>query len=152
MADLYYEILPEFRDPSTWPFLQTLGTRKYVDDVGFDLPAACNLMILPSRFIDVPVGVRIALPRGYWGRITGRSSTLRKRGLLIVEGVLDGGYRGPLFLGCYNLTSLPVKIEMGERLGQLIIGRNYASGIRWLMVENLPGSDRGSEGFGSTGR
>lgn len=136
--------------------LGALPTRKYRGDAGYDLYTARTVEIPPGEFRDIPCGVRCALPPNVWGRITGRSSTLRTRGLLVIEGVIDSGYRGPLFAGVYNLKSEPVTVAAGERIAQMLLHINVARvhDPMWVHAadfEQIPHDGRASSGFGSTG-
>lgn len=128
----------------------TLPTRGYDTDAGYDLYTSEDTVVPPRGFADIPCGVSVDLPDGTWGLITGRSSTLRKRRLLVSQGVIDEEYTGPLFAGCENLTDEPVTIGKGERVAQLIVhlatGQNYSP--QWGPMR---AKTRGSNGFGSTG-
>jgi dUTP pyrophosphatase len=139
-----------------------LPTRAHDDDVGFDLytladseiPVAVPGSPTPA-FRDVATGLAIELPFGLWGRIVGRSSTIRKRGLYVVEGTIDPGFRGELYVGVINMTGLPVFVAAGERLGQFIpTAVPYGGGCVWEIEEtaSLSDSARGEKGFGSSGR
>lgn len=121
----------------------------YPGDAGVDLTIVRGGIIEPHTGRDLPTGLRIELPEGYWGRITGRSSTLRKRGLLINEGIIDGGYRGELFIYCYNPNGAPIPVESGARLAQLILAPIIMPAI--AEVDELAPSARGENGFGSSG-
>ena len=127
-----------------------LPLRALNGDAGADLFVAEAVTIDPQSFVDVHSGIQISLPPGVWCEIVGRSSTLRKRGLLVIQGVIDNGYTGPLYAGVWNLTDQPVLVEAGERLAQLIlhplIERPF---VEWF--DELPTTARGSNGFGSTG-
>lgn len=128
----------------------TLPTRGYKTDAGYDLYTHGNYVIMPNDFVDVSCGVSVDLPDGTWGLITGRSSTLRKRGLLVAQGVIDEEYTGLLYAGCKNLTDQPVEIKDGERVAQLIL--HYAPGQAYTPTWGAPRQkQRGSNGFGSTG-
>jgi dUTP pyrophosphatase len=109
------------------------------------------MVIEPSTFVDVPLGVAIKVPEGTWGLLTARSSTLRKHGLMVAQGVIDCGYTGPLFAGVWNMTDKPVKIEPGMRLVQYILMTNASLDVDAQEVEELPKTDRGASGFGSSG-
>lgn len=133
-----------------------LPTRAYADDAGFDLYVAETVHIEPHSFRDVSCGIRLALPDGVWARITGRSSTLRKRGLLVAEGVIDGGYRGRLYAGVWNLTDEVAEVMQGDRVAQMLLAPNIAPLFRPVAVseaefENIPHDGRSSNGFGSSG-
>lgn len=119
------------------------------EDAGADLVCIDRVSLAPGTGADVRTGLHIEPEQGFWCRIVGRSSTLRKRGLLIGEGIIDQGYRGPLFVYAYNPGNKPVTIERGERLAQLIFARVITAAFD--EVEELGESARGSNGFGSTG-
>lgn len=127
-------------------------TRDYEGDAGFDLYTEGNWVIGPSEFVDIPCGISVELPEGVWAMIVGRSSTLRKRGLLVMPGIIDNGWRGELFAGVQNLSQeQEVKVSDGERVAQLIPYPLVASRLEWQRVSKLGESDRGARGFGSTG-
>lgn len=126
-------------------------TKAYADDAGFDLYVDEETSIMPRSFVDIPLGIAVKLPVGTWGLLTGRSSTLRKHGLLVAQGVIDCGYTGPLFAGVWNMNDFPVVIEKGQRIVQYLIMGNHSLDVVASMVASLPGTARGSAGFGSTG-
>ena len=120
-------------------------------DVGFDLYTIEDVVIpAKNEFpVDIRTGVRVKLPKGVWALITNRSSTPRKLGIEIVNGVIDNGYTGELFSCCYNRTGKDITILRGTRLAQfLIFNSNTPTTIE---VEELPDTERGETGFGSSG-
>jgi dUTP pyrophosphatase len=121
----------------------------YPGDAGYDLFTSESVTIPVGEWRDIPVGIRIQPPEGYWVRLVGRSSTYRRRGLLVFEGVVDNGYRGDIYFGCRNWSPSPVTIERGERVAQAIIHRVFK--FEWVEVDGLDESDRQGAGFGSTG-
>lgn len=124
----------------------------YPGDAGLDLIVEKDTVIPYQGFADVPHGISVQLPEGTWGLITGRSSTIRKRGLLVVNGVIDNGYRGPLFAAVQNLNpDGKVVVCAGERIAQLILFPLVTPGIYIKHVNALDGSERGEKAFGSTG-
>ena len=125
--------------------------KAYDDDAGFDLFVDEDTTIEPSTFVDVPLGVAVKLPEGTWGLLTGRSSTLRKHGLMVAQGVIDCGYTGPLFAGVWNMTDQPVLVTRGMRLVQYILMPNRSIGVSIQQVDQLPKTERGASGFGSSG-
>ena len=125
-------------------------TRAYDDDAGIDLYTAKDISVEPGDFVDIHTTVeKTQLPIGYWGMIVGRSSTLRMHRLHIPPAVIDPGWRGPLFVGAWNLGGNPVHIKAGQRIGQLILVPNNPAAVR--VVEQLDDSVRGVNGFGSSG-
>lgn len=126
--------------------------RAHSDDAGFDLFVAADTTVPAHGFADVPSGVHVQLPNGYWGMLTGRSSTIRKRGLLVVQGIIDTGYTGELFSAVWNLTDKNVLLEQGDRVAQLIILPNSTANSVLRRVDGLGATSRGGAGFGSSGR
>lgn len=129
--------------------LAVLPMRSHPSDVGFDLYTTEEVTIPPNSFADVPTGVVCNLPTNAWGLITGRSSALRKHGLLVVNGVIDPGFRGPLFAGCFNMLVKPVTVNVGQRVAQLILIPALIANPVW--DARVTESDRGERGFGSSG-
>lgn len=129
----------------------TLPSKAYADDAGFDLFACIDVTILPGTPTDVPTGVACELPEGTWGMIVGRSSTFRKRHLLVNMSVIDVGWRGDLFVNAVNLTQQPVEVKKGERIGQIIFLPNPGEWFNPVFTDSLAPHPRGENGFGSTG-
>lgn len=128
-----------------------LPTRAYGDDAGVDLYVTEDLTIPGGAFVDIPTNIGVELPPWAWAFLVGRSSTLRKKGLLVNPGIIDPGYRGELYAGVQNMGALPVEIKAGERLAQLILMNNATRKISPEWALELGGSDRGNNGFGSSG-
>lgn len=133
-----------------------MPSRAHRTDAGFDLHTSREVTIKPGEFADVHTDLQVAMPPNLWGRIVGRSSTFRRRKLLVLEGVIDAGYRGPIYTGVTNLSDEPVTIAEGERVAQFIPHVNVAARITLNEVgrddfEALPHDGRGANGFGSSG-
>lgn len=133
-----------------------LPAKAHETDAGLDLYTVGQHTVKKGEWVDLPCGIKVALPDHVWGMVIGRSSALRKRGLLVQISVIDPGYRGPLFVQAMNPglggSDADVVVEHGERIGQLVLMPNVTPlfDIEWTHGD-LPGSDRGSDGFGSTG-
>jgi dUTP pyrophosphatase len=125
--------------------------RKYSGDAGWDLFVAQDTIIPYRGFADVPLGIAVELPRGVWAMLTGRSSTIRNKGILVTQGVIDNGYRGDLYAGCQSLNGRQSVVRRGERIAQLIPFNLLAPTMAIEQVDTLSESDRGVAGFGSTG-
>lgn len=125
-----------------------IPTLTHDNDVGYDLYLAEDVTIESGERRDVNCGVAIAMPDWLYGRITGRSSSVRK-GLLVHEGIIDPGYRGPLLAYVTNLNEDTISLDKGDRVAQLI----FAPAIRPALVSTykLPKSGRGTKGLGSSG-
>lgn len=122
-------------------------------DAGFDLYTSVTTWVEPGEYADVPTGVHIQLPDTHWGFLIGRSSTLRNRGLMVNQAVIDSGYRGELFAGVKNLGDKPVQISIGERVAQFIPMGGISADVMYpVEVAELENHERGTKGFGSTGK
>lgn len=123
------------------------------DDAGFDLTYCGHdpVFIAPNETIDIPTGICVELPPFTWAMVTGRSSTFRKRNLMMPLGVIDNGYRGELFAVVRNIGGLTEVVHPGERVAQLIIVPMTSHRFEWEHCAKLADSVRGTSGFGSTG-
>ena len=123
----------------------------YAHDAGWDLHVLDSVDVAPGGGMDVRTGIHVAMPPGYYGRIVGRSSAMRKKGVMVMEGIIDAGFRGELFSYVYNpqLTEI-VRLAEGESVAQLII--SPIPRVYWHERTELENSERGEAGFGSSGR
>lgn len=128
-----------------------LPTRAYSDDAGLDLYASEGVWVGVGEFVDIPTALRVQLPQWAWGFLVGRSSTLRKRKLMVNPGIIDAGYRGELYIGVQNLGDHSVRVEKGERLAQFIVMGNATRRVSPVLVDDLEPHPRGANGFGSSG-
>lgn len=128
-----------------------MPSRAYPDDAGLDLYVSESITIPCGQFRDVPCGVSVEMERWHWGLIIGRSSTLRKRGLLVAPGIIDPGYRGELFSGVQNVGERAQTLQVGDRVAQLILMSNQTQAVSPIEVQKLTESARGQQGFGSSG-
>lgn len=143
------------QDQTVPPFM----ARAYEGDCGLDLMTTETVTIGPGGTADIPCGVAIALPPYTFGWITSRSSTWSKWRLQVMGGIIDEGWRGELFTLVYRplVSHDPnpgdLVVPAGTRLAQIIVLPNLAAMTRMyrVMPDDLPGSDRGTNGFGSTG-
>lgn len=120
-------------------------------DGGLDLQCVEGFSISPRGKCLAYTGLKVKVPEGWIGLVTGRSSTFGKLGLLVIQGVIDSGYTGPLYAVVHNPSDRHLTVGAGSRLAQLVVIPHftYEGGI--LEVEEMPETARGSTGFGSTG-
>ena len=126
-------------------------TRAYSDDAGFDLFCDVETSIGVGECCNVPSDVAMEWPNGWWGLLLGRSSTFKDRGLIVNPGVIDNGYRGPLFATVRNISGQVQVVRYRERIAQIIPLPTLGAGFPVRQVERLSDSERGEGGFGSTG-
>lgn len=122
-------------------------------DAGVDVYSRIDCEIPPGERLLIPTGIAIAMPEGYAAFAHPRSGLAIKHGIGIVNspGTIDAGYRGELQMILINHDSQEVfSIKRGDRIAQLVFQKIETA--EFIEVEELPGSGRGSGGFGSTGR
>lgn len=124
----------------------------YAGDAGVDLRSAEDLVLQPFERALVPCGFSLAIPEGYAGFVLPRSGLAAKHGISIVNapGLIDSGYRGELKVILVNLDPKePFFVKCGDRIAQLVIMPVPA--VQFHQVAELPDSERGEGGFGSSG-
>ncbi|CAB4562694.1 MAG: dUTP diphosphatase [Actinobacteria bacterium] len=142
------EVLITRLDPSV-----PMPTYSKPGDAGADITTRVDIDLKPGERALVPTGISIALPDGYVALVHPRSGLAIKHGVTMVNapGTVDAGYRGEL--SCILINHDPtesVTFKKGDRIAQLVIQK--VERAVFTEVEHLPGSDRGTGGFGSTGR
>ena len=126
----------------------TIPTRAHTNDAGMDLYALENVLLNPNQSELIKTGISLSIPKGYFGKIEDRSS-LGKKGLKTLGGVIDSGYRGEVKVIMRNLSNKKVIIEKKTKIAQLIIIKIETPTIE--EVKELDNTERGSGGFGSSG-
>jgi dUTP pyrophosphatase len=125
--------------------------RAYAGDAGLDLTACERVELRPGERATVGTGVAVAVPDGYAGFVQPRSGLASRHGVTIVNspGLVDAGYRGEVKVVLLN-TDLreTFVVEPGMRIAQLVVLE--AAGLDPIEVEELPESERGVRGFGSS--
>ncbi len=122
---------------------------------GMDLRACLDapLTVEPGQRVRIPTGLAIALPGPEWvALIFARSGLALKHGLTLPNcvGVIDSDYRGEIIVALTNLGNEPYAIQPGERVAQMVITPVARPAL--VEADELPQTDRGAGGFGSTGR
>jgi len=126
-------------------------SRAYAGDAGLDLAACERIELRPGERAAVGTGLAVAIPEGYAGFVQPRSGLAARHGITIVNtpGLVDSGYRGELKVVLLNTDAHEsFLVEPGMRIAQLVI--LPVPGVDPVEVEELPDSERGVRGFGSS--
>jgi dUTP pyrophosphatase len=123
---------------------------------GLDLlaavPEAAPMIIMPGKYALVPTGLSIALPPGYEAQVRPRSGLALKHGVTVLNapGTIDSDYRGEVSVLLINHGDAPFPVRRGERIAQMVIAPVVQ--VELVAAVSLSATDRGSGGYGSTGR
>jgi dUTP pyrophosphatase len=130
------------------PSYATLGSS------GMDIRAFVTepIVLQPSERGLVPTGLFVEIPLGYEIQIRPRSGLAIKQGITCLNspGTIDADYRGEIKVILINLSNEPQTINPGDRIAQMVVQKVEL--VQWVAVEELSDSDRGTGGFGSTGK
>ena len=121
-------------------------------DAGMDLVAAEDVTLKPGERAAIPTGIAVAIPEGYAGFVQARSGRSLKEGLGVANapGLIDSGYRGEIKVIAINLNLAElIDVRRGEKIAQIVFQKIERAEVE--IVDELPTSERGEEGFGSTG-
>ena len=124
-------------------------TKANISDAGFDLYSDVDLIIECDKTTTIDTGIALGIPDGYCGLIWDRSS-LGSKGIHRHAGVVDSGYRGERKVCLNNTSDSSYQVKKGDRIAQILIQRNEPFTIE--ECEDLSNTDRGSGGFGSSGK
>ncbi len=127
--------------------------RAYAGDAGLDLAACDRHELEPGDRAVVGTGLAVAIPEGFAGFVQPRSGLAARHGLSVVNapGLIDSGYRGEIRVVLLNTDrDEPFVVEPGMRIAQLVV--LPVPGLELVEVEELPESERGVRGFGSSSR
>lgn len=121
-------------------------------DAGADLRSTQDVVIPAGKRVVIGTGVSIALPDGFVALVHPRSGLAAKYGVTVLNtpGTVDAGYRGEIFVTLFNSSEIDFNVSRGDRIAQLVV-QEFAK-ANFIQVHQLPGSERGDSGLGSTGR
>ena len=122
------------------------------DDAAFDLRSRTEMVLPPGETVLVPTGIFMEFPPGYEAQVRPRSGLAAKHGITVLNspGTVDADYRGEINVLLINHGEAPFPILRGERIAQMVIAPVTRAEL--AVVTSLSATDRGSGGFGSTGR
>ena len=126
-------------------------SRAYAGDAGLDLAACERVELVAGERATIGTGLAVAIPEGYAGFVQPRSGLAAKHGITIVNapGLIDSGYRGELKVTLLNTDAREsFLVEVGMRIAQLVVLE--VPGVDPIEVDELPDSERGVRGFGSS--
>lgn len=127
-----------------------IPTQGKVGDAGYDLYAEQHATVYAGTRSMIDTGVAVAIPEGYVGYIKPRSGLAWKQGIQVLGGVIDAGYRGEVRVILHNTdANRNFNVDPGDRIAQLVV--QPVASLDFREVEELPSSERGQGGFGSTG-
>ena len=123
--------------------------KAHPDDAAFDVFSAQAGTIEPKKWLEFRTGVAMQLPQGYYGKFASRSGLMFKHDIHAFHGTIDNGYRGEMVVRLFNYSDESFRVNVGDRVAQLVIlPYLQADGV---VVEQLDTTERGTNGFGSTG-
>lgn len=135
--------------------LAKIPTRGSAEAAGYDLYAATSydITLFPHQTVKIGTGIAIELEPNTFGMLTPRSGIASKRGLRLANtpAVIDSDYRGEIIIALHNDSEEIQTVEAGERIAQMII-IPYIQIDEFNVVKNLSDTERGSQGFGSSGQ
>ncbi len=124
-----------------------------IDSAGVDLKAFLDkpMELKPLERKIIGTGIKLALPEGFEAQVRPRSGLAAKHGISILNspGTIDSDYRGEIGVILVNLSNQTFTINRGDRIAQLVLAK-YEK-INWKIIKELPKTNRGFGGFGSTG-
>lgn len=127
-----------------------MPTKANRSDAGFDLYADENKTLFGQTRQTIKTGISLEMPDNLAGLIWPRSGLSVKHGIDVLAGVIDAGYRGEIMVCLLNTCLDTIEIKRGDRIGQIIF--QEVPVISLQLREELGSSQRGSNGFGSTGK
>ena len=122
-------------------------------DAGFDLHSRIDFVLPPGERATVPTGLALAIPEGYAGLVLPRSGLAARQGIALVNspGLIDSGYRGEIAVVLINTDKYEsFHGRRGDRIAQMVIQK--VEEAKLILVAELDETERGTGGFGSTGK
>lgn len=127
-----------------------LPTRAHDQDAGFDLRTREAFVLWPGHHHTFDTGVHLEIPRGCFGHIESKSGLNVKNSVVSCGGIIDEGYTGSIAVKLYNFGKEDKIFEVGDKIAQIIIQKYLAPEME--VVDKLEETERGDNGFGSTGK
>lgn len=119
-------------------------------DAGYDLRTPKDFTIKPGGSAVIDLGVHFEIPVGWYGKLESKSGLNVNHGIVSLGGIIDSGYTGSVVAKIYNFGKEPYSFKRGDKIVQIIFQPHAAP--RMLQVYYFEPTERGSSGFGSTGK
>lgn len=126
----------------------TMPTRAHEHDAGLDLYAAETAYIAPHTWVAVSTGTHAAIPRGFVGLLTSKSGLMAKHGITC-RGTIDADFTGSIKAVLFNHSDKVFKVEQGQKVTQMVLVPIITPELE--LVDKLEETERGDNGFGSSG-
>lgn len=123
--------------------------RGHSDDAGLDLRTPVDVVIPAGGSATIDTKVCVGIPKGYYGKLESKSGLNVKHDVVCLGGVIDSGYTGSVVVKLYNLGKSDYNFKAGDKVVQMIVNPCMISEIEY--VSDLEDTERGDNGFGSTG-
>ena len=127
-----------------------MPTRAHASDAGLDLYCVQGTIVEPYSSATIDTGVHVALEEGTFGQLVSKSGLNIKHGVVCCGGTIDAGYTGSIVVKVYNFSDDWYTFEPGDKVAQMIIMKHETPDM--VQVNSLDETERGDNGFGSSGR
>lgn len=129
----------------------TIPTRGSYGAAGYDLSSCENTIVLAKKWKVVNSGIAIQIPQDCYARIAPRSGLAVKKGINTGAGVVDSDYRNAIGAVLFNHSDEDFEVKVGDRIAQIVFEKIYTPELKEVDYDELTSTERGTNGFGSTG-
>lgn len=126
--------------------------RAHETDAGLDLRCSEDILLKKGESVCIDTGVHVEFPHGYYGKLESKSGLNVKYGIVSLGGTIDEGYLGSIVVKLYNFGDEDYQFRAGDKIIQMIIQPYIAPKIEIVTEAEIAKTDRGTNGFGSSGR
>lgn len=123
--------------------------KPYVNSAGYDLESQDDFTILPWSRASFDTGLRMSIPKGYYAKICPRSGLAIREGVVALNGVIDSGYLGLIYVILFNFSDKEYSVKKGNRIAQIIFKK--CTSVSFSFGSLINNTQRGVKGLGSSG-
>lgn len=120
------------------------------ESAGYDLASIEDVVVPPNSRTLIRVGLKMFIPLGYYGSIASRSGLASNHFVFTAAGIIDSDYRGEIKILLFNFSNVPYQVKKGDHIAQIIYKQHVSPQLIKCDPDELPESERGEGGFGST--